>query len=109
MPPQARISNVKFSPDGSHLAFLQTKDTGIELWIADGATGSAKAVVSGADRINATTGDPCDWLQRQRDYGLRAGAGQPRPRAGGADRAGGSERPGELRQGRAGADLRRSA
>ena len=62
MPPQARISHVKFSPDGAHLAFLQTKDTGIELWIANTATGAAKAVVTGADRINATGGDPCDWL-----------------------------------------------
>src|SRR5579862_7069509 len=26
MPPQARVSNVKFSPDGSKLAFLNTKD-----------------------------------------------------------------------------------
>src|SRR5439155_23216386 len=63
MPPQARISHVKFSPDGSHIAFLQTKDTGIELWIADGLTGSAKAIVTGTDRINATAGDPCDWLK----------------------------------------------
>jgi len=63
MPPQARVSHVKFSPDGSRIAFLQTKDTGIELWVADAATGSAKAIVSGADRINATTGDPCDWVK----------------------------------------------
>ena len=63
MPPQARISNVKFSPDGSRLAFLQTKDAGVELWIADGATGAAKPIVAGADRINATAGDPCDWLR----------------------------------------------
>src|SRR5580765_5907712 len=49
VPPQARISHVKFSPDGSHLAFLQTKDDAIELWIADGATGAAKAVVTGSD------------------------------------------------------------
>ena len=62
MPPQARVSHVKFSSDGSHLAFLQTKDTGIELWIANTATGAAKAVVAGSDRINATGGDPCDWL-----------------------------------------------
>src|SRR5262249_61283608 len=55
--------SVKFSPDGSRIAFLQTRDTGIELWIADAATGSAKAVVSGSDRINATTGDPCDWVK----------------------------------------------
>ena len=63
MPAQARISHVKFSPDGSHLAFLQTKDDAIELWVADGMTGAAKAVVTGADRVNATTGDPCDWLK----------------------------------------------
>jgi dipeptidyl aminopeptidase/acylaminoacyl peptidase len=63
MPPQARVSNVKFSPDGSRIAFLQTKDSTIELWVADAATGSSKAIVSGIDRINATTGDPCDWLK----------------------------------------------
>ena len=61
VPPQTNVSNVKFSPDGAHLAFLNTKENGIDLWVADTATGSAK-VMSGADRINATAGDPCDWL-----------------------------------------------
>ena len=60
MPPKARISHMKFSPDGSRLAFLQTNDAGIELWIADTTTGAAKAI---ADHVNATTGDPCDWLR----------------------------------------------
>jgi dipeptidyl aminopeptidase/acylaminoacyl peptidase len=63
MPPQARVSNIKFSPDGSRLAFLNTKDDAIELWIADGMTGSAKAIVTGGDKINAAAGDPCDWLR----------------------------------------------
>src|SRR5207244_13366463 len=63
LPPQARVSNLKFSPDGSKLAFLNTKETAIELWIADAATGAGKAVVTGTDRINATGGDPCDWLK----------------------------------------------
>src|SRR6266850_1065213 len=63
MPPQARVSNVKFSPDGARIAFLNHKETAIELWVADGLTGSAKAVVTGNDRVNATTGDPCDWLR----------------------------------------------
>src|SRR5262245_17164162 len=63
VPPQAKISGVKFSPDGSRLAFLQTKPTGIELWVADTVTGAAKAVVTGNDRINGTGGDPCDWLK----------------------------------------------
>jgi dipeptidyl aminopeptidase/acylaminoacyl peptidase len=65
VPPQANLSHVKFSPDGSHLSFLNTKENTIELWIADTATGSAKAMGNGANRaaINATTGDPCDWLK----------------------------------------------
>jgi dipeptidyl aminopeptidase/acylaminoacyl peptidase len=61
LPPQPRVSNVRFSPDGSHLSFLNTKDSAIEVWVADVATGAAK-VVSGTERANATTGDPCDWL-----------------------------------------------
>jgi dipeptidyl aminopeptidase/acylaminoacyl peptidase len=63
MPPQARISHMKFSPDGARLAFLHSKDSAIELWVADTSTGAAKALVTGADRINATIGDPCDWLR----------------------------------------------
>ncbi len=61
VPPNASLSNVKFSPDGSHLSFLTIRKDGIDLWIADTATGSAKR--TGTDRINATTGDPCDWLK----------------------------------------------
>ena len=61
VPPQAKISHLKFSPDGSRIAFLNTKETGIELWTADAATGAARAVVTGTDRINAAAGDPCDW------------------------------------------------
>jgi len=61
VPPQANLSNIHFSPDGAHISFLNTKPTGIELWLADTATGRAR-LVSGVDRLNATTGDPCDWL-----------------------------------------------
>lgn len=62
VPSQANLSGVRFSPDGAHLSFLNTKENGVELWIADVATGKAK-VISGTDRLNATTGDPCDWLR----------------------------------------------
>src|SRR3954468_14459472 len=61
VPPQANLSSLHFSPDGSHLSFLNTKPTGIELWVADVASGRTK-LVSGVDRLNATAGDPCDWL-----------------------------------------------
>lgn len=62
LPPQANLMDVRFSPDGSHLSFQNRKEDRIELWVADTATGKAK-LVSGSDRLNATTGDPCDWLQ----------------------------------------------
>jgi len=61
VPPQASVANVQFSPDGSRLSFTNTRDTGIDLWIADATTGVAKKV-SGTDRLNAANGDPCDWL-----------------------------------------------
>src|SRR5690349_6585386 len=48
LPQPANVANVHFSPDGSRLSFTNTKDNGIELWVADTATGSAK-VVSGSD------------------------------------------------------------
>jgi dipeptidyl aminopeptidase/acylaminoacyl peptidase len=60
-PPAANIMNVRFSPDGKRLAFQNRKADRIELWVADTATGQAK-LASGVDRLNATTGDPCDWL-----------------------------------------------
>jgi len=61
VPLQASVSNVHFSPDGSRLSFTNTRDSAIELWIADVATGQARKV-SGTDRLNAANGDPCDWL-----------------------------------------------
>ncbi len=61
LPPQARVSNLKFSPNGSTLAFLNTRADGVELWTVDVNSGAAKAWTSGAERINATGGDPCEW------------------------------------------------
>ena len=82
MPPQARISHVKFSPDGSRLAFLHTKDSAIELWVADGATGSRKG---GRHRRGSHQRDDRRSLRlaaRQRDDGVRARPRGPRAGAG---------------------------
>jgi len=61
VPEKANLSNLKFSPDGSKLAFLNTRSDGIELWVGNASTGAAKKV-SGEARLNAAAGDPCDWL-----------------------------------------------
>ncbi len=62
LPPGANISNVHFSPDSTQLSFINRKDDRLELWIADTTTGKSH-LLSGTDRLNATTGDPCDWLK----------------------------------------------
>jgi len=62
VPANANIGNVSFSADGKRISFTNTRDNGIELWIADARTGQAK-LVSGPERLNATGGDPVDWLK----------------------------------------------
>jgi dipeptidyl aminopeptidase/acylaminoacyl peptidase len=59
-PAGAKIGNVSFSDDGKHLAFTVTTATGIELWMADTATGQAKAITK--PTLNGTGGSPCSWL-----------------------------------------------
>jgi dipeptidyl aminopeptidase/acylaminoacyl peptidase len=62
VPPNANIGGVSFSPDGKRLSFTNTKDNGIELWVADTATGQSR-LISGTDRLNGASGDPFDWLK----------------------------------------------
>jgi dipeptidyl aminopeptidase/acylaminoacyl peptidase len=61
LPASANVGSLAFSPNGRHLAFTNTKPAGIELWVADVATGQAR-LLSGSDRLNAAAGEPCDWL-----------------------------------------------
>lgn len=49
-----------FSPDGSHLSYAVLRDTGIELWVIDLASGQPRPLTSAA--LNATWGNPCEWL-----------------------------------------------
>ena len=60
LPASARLAWLGFSPDGKRFAFTHTRDTGIELWMGDAATGQARAI--SAASLNAMWGDPCEWL-----------------------------------------------
>ena len=62
VPPNANIGNVSFSPDAKRLSFTNTNENGIELWVANAATGQSR-LVSGTDRLNATGSNPVDWLK----------------------------------------------
>jgi dipeptidyl aminopeptidase/acylaminoacyl peptidase len=65
VPPEPKLDGIGFSPGGRRFAFTQTKANGIELWVADTATGQAKAITVAA--LNATLGPPCQWVD---DNGL---------------------------------------
>ncbi|CAN5680447.1 S9 family peptidase [soil metagenome] len=59
VPAGARIGSLSFSPDGKRIAFTNTRETGIDLYLADVATARARIVPGG--QINGLNG-ACDWL-----------------------------------------------
>ena len=58
VPADAHIGVIGFSPDGRRLAFTDTRETGIDLHIADVATGATRVV----DASLNTMVDGCEWL-----------------------------------------------
>jgi dipeptidyl aminopeptidase/acylaminoacyl peptidase len=58
-PANARISWLQWSPDATRLAFANTVENGIELWVADVATGAARRVLG--PELNGTLGTPYEW------------------------------------------------
>ncbi|HJR59719.1 MAG TPA: prolyl oligopeptidase family serine peptidase [Vicinamibacterales bacterium] len=59
VPANARIGAVMFSPDGRRIAFTNTRDTGIDLHIADVATAAVRTVSAAA--VNGLN-NSCGWL-----------------------------------------------
>ena len=60
LPAGTRIAYAQWSPDGRHLAFVNALAGGLELWVAEVATGQARRVM-GAE-LNGTVGTPYRWL-----------------------------------------------
>jgi dipeptidyl aminopeptidase/acylaminoacyl peptidase len=61
LPDNPRIENVSWSPDGQKIAFTNTVQNGIELWMADLATARAERL-TGATINDAMGGLPYRWL-----------------------------------------------
>jgi dipeptidyl aminopeptidase/acylaminoacyl peptidase len=59
VPAPTALSFIIWSPDSRNLAFVQTRDEGLVLWVADVATGQTRALTSA--NLNATQGPPCQW------------------------------------------------
>ncbi len=60
LPAEPRISNISWSPDGRHVAFLHTTDTGIELWVLDVVTAEARPLSHPV--VNDVLGNAFNWL-----------------------------------------------
>src|SRR5262249_52578916 len=60
LPPNAKVSVPRWSPDGKQFAFMNTIANGIELYV--GETSSAKIRKIAGVAINAAYGDPMNWI-----------------------------------------------
>ena len=49
-----------FSPDGAWLSYVVIRDTGVEQWVAEIASGIPRPLTSAS--LNAAWGEPCRWL-----------------------------------------------
>jgi dipeptidyl aminopeptidase/acylaminoacyl peptidase len=60
LPAQPKLGYVSFSPDSRKIAFVQHIGNGLELWVADTASGKSAKIAS--VMMNSTTGSPLRWL-----------------------------------------------
>ena len=51
---------LRFSPDGAWLSYVVLRDTGVEQWVAEIASGIPRPLTSAS--LNAAWGEPCRWL-----------------------------------------------
>src|SRR5690554_749469 len=60
LPDSPKMTNFRWSPNQEKLAFTHTTDNGVEVWVMDLATASAKKITE--DNINANIGDVINWF-----------------------------------------------
>ncbi len=61
LPEKPRLTNFAWSPDESKMAFTHTAQSGVEVWIVDFKTLSAKKLTEA--RANANLGNPITWFK----------------------------------------------
>ncbi|PTT21170.1 S9 family peptidase, partial [Chryseobacterium sp. HMWF028] len=69
LPSNPKITYVSFSPDEKKLAFTNTTAKGVELWVVDMETASAKKIT--ADNLNANLGMPYVWYNDSQSFLIR--------------------------------------
>ncbi|UOU97695.1 hypothetical protein MUU74_14465 [Chryseobacterium daecheongense] len=69
LPTNPKITNTSFSPDEKKLAFTNTTNKGVELWIVDLETATAKKITN--DNLNANLGNPYVWYKDSQSLLIR--------------------------------------
>ncbi len=64
LPEEPRLDHVRFSPDGSHIAFTHTRADGIELWVAEVESGEARPLTGAV--LNLAADVEPEWLADSR-------------------------------------------
>lgn len=64
LPAKAKITNFRWSPDYSKIAFTNTSETGVELWVLDIKTASAKKLTDAV--VNANMRDAINWFSNSK-------------------------------------------
>lgn len=59
LPEKSRLTNFSWSPDQTKMAFTNTTEKGVELWVADIAKGAASRLTE--PNLNANLGKPFQW------------------------------------------------
>jgi dipeptidyl aminopeptidase/acylaminoacyl peptidase len=61
LPQNARITNISWSQNEKKIGFTNTTNTGVELWIIDVTTATAKKITEA--NLNANLGSPYSWMK----------------------------------------------
>lgn len=61
LPAKPKIANLTWSPDETKVAFTHTTATGVELWVMEFATATARKLTDAT--LNANLGNPIDWYR----------------------------------------------
>jgi dipeptidyl aminopeptidase/acylaminoacyl peptidase len=61
LPQNARITNVSWSHNEKKIGFTNTTNTGVELWVIDVVSASAKRITDA--NLNANLGNPYSWMK----------------------------------------------
>ncbi|WP_373511476.1 S9 family peptidase, partial [Persicitalea sp.] len=70
LPDNAKLSYIQWSPDDSKIAFTNTTDTKLELYVLDVATATARRV--GELALSAVLGTPFRWVSDNQSFIVRA-------------------------------------